>query len=397
MRIGVIGLGYVGSSVAALFSKKYIVNLYDKDPIKSELLANGRSPIKDKLAEKEILKRKGNFIVSKDIDECSKNSDVIFICVSTDLNKTGNGLETRNLEDCVLKARKCNRKNLIIIKSTIPYNFLPNFLIDNNLTNVFYVPEFLRESEAYKDITKPSRIVIGCIKKEKTQANFIKNVYESVLTKSTKFLIVTYREAAAIKLFSNTYLAMRVAFFNELDTYALFNNLDSKKIIDGVCCDPRIGNYYNNPSFAYGGYCLPKDTIDLENECKGFTLSLISSISKSNTERLNRIISNIKNSISAFEPAKCKLGFYRLLPKKNACSIRNSPTLYILENIKKLPKVEIKIYEPFLDGDRFNGIIVENDLNKFKQWANIIIANRKTKDIEDVKYKVYSRDVFHKD
>ena len=194
MRIGVIGLGYVGSSVAALFSKKYIVNLYDKDPIKSELLANGRSPIKDKLAEKEILKRKGNFIVSKDIDECSKNSDVIFICVSTDLNKTGNGLETRNLEDCVLKARKCNRKNLIIIKSTIPYNFLPNFLIDNNLTNVFYVPEFLRESEAYKDITKPSRIVIGCIKKEKRSmmpSDFLKILSRAAMLKTTTRHCVT--------------------------------------------------------------------------------------------------------------------------------------------------------------------------------------------------------------
>lgn len=398
MKIGVVGLGYVGSSIAALFSKKYLVNIYDRDQRKSDLLINGLSPVNDKFAEKDIQKRKNNFIQSEDIDECSKNSDIIFLCVPTDLNNEKNGLETKNIKECIFKARKANRDNLIIVKSTIPYGFLPNLLSNVKLNNVFYVPEFLRESDAYKDTINPTRIVIGCQEGEKHSAILIEKTFKSVLEKDVSFFVANYREAAAIKLFSNTFLAMRVAFFNELDTYASINKLDSKTIITGVCCDPRIGNYYNNPSFAYGGYCLPKDTIELESESKDLALKLIPSITKSNEERLNKIISDIsKLTLSQTDKSKCKIGFYRLIAKHNSHSIRNSQTLSIIKKINSNKNVEIKIYEPLLKSKSLDGNTIENDLKVFKQWADIIIANRITEDIEDVLYKVYSRDIFHKD
>ncbi len=387
MIFSIVGAGYVGLSLSILISKKYRVNLIDIDQNKVDKINNKIAPIKDADIEKNLSSVKLNLDASSDYEKAFTESDYVIISTPTNYDEQKSNFDTSSVEEVIKNATKFNNKIQIVIKSTIPIGFTAKMKKKFKNSRIFYSPEFLREGKALYDNMYPSRIVVGDNTKE---AKKFANVLLECSEKNKKNNLIYFMqstEAEAVKLFSNTFLAMRISFFNEMDTFAEINKLSTEKIIEGVCSDPRIGNYYNNPSFGYGGYCLPKDTKQLNSNFNNTPSTLIKAIIDSNRVRKEFIFQSILE-----KKIKC-IGIYRLAMKKGSDNFRQSAIFDIIEDIKKTG-IKIKLYEPYLD-KRINGVDQINNLNEFFETSELIIANRYSKELESVSYKVYTRDIFN--
>lgn len=389
MKIAIAGTGYVGLSLATLLSQNNEVVALDVIPEKVEKINNRVSPIKDEYIEKYFKEKKLNLKATLDYKEAFKDANFVIISTPTNYDEEKNFFDTSSVEDIIKKVISVgNNKITMVIKSTIPVGFTESIREKYQINNIFFSPEFLREGKALYDNLYPSRIIVG-EKSEKAQ-KFAKLLIESAEKDNIEVLFMNSTEAEAVKLFSNTYLALRIAYFNELDTYAETKGLNSKDIIQGVCLDPRIGTHYNNPSFGYGGYCLPKDTLQLLANYKDVPQNLIKAIVKSNKTRKKFITDDILHN----NPNT--IGIYRLTMKAGSDNFRSSAIQDIIINLKDKEK-NIIIYEPTLSEETFNGCKVINNLEDFKSKSSIIMANRLEKEIEDVRDKVYTRDLFCKD
>lgn len=388
MKIAVAGLGYVGLSNAILLSQKHSVIGYDPIVEKIEMLKRHRSPVADEVIEDYLLNRCLQFEPTTDADYAYRNAEIVIVATPTNYDPVTNHFDTQSVETVIEKINRINQKALIVIKSTIPVGFTKAISQRFESTNIIFCPEFLREGKALHDNLFPSRIVVG-EKSERARA-FGQILLDGAIIKEVPIILTNPNEAEAIKLFSNTYLAMRVAYFNELDTYAEVHNLDTKEIIDGVCLDPRIGSFYNNPSFGYGGYCLPKDTKQLLANYATVPQSLIGAIVDANTTRKDFIAESIikKNPKT--------VGIYRLTMKSDSDNYRYSSVQGVMKRIKS-KGIDVIIYEPTFAGERFFNSMVVDNLSLFKMSADIILANRFSDDLIDVREKVYTRDIFHLD
>jgi nucleotide sugar dehydrogenase len=391
MKIAIAGTGYVGLSLAVLLSEKHEVMALDVVPEKVEMINNRMSPIRDKYIEEFMFEaKKGervmNLTATLDYKEAFKNANFVIISTPTNYDDEKNFFDTSSVEDIIQKVISTGDKNItIIIKSTIPVGFTEKVRKKYDFKNIFFSPEFLREGNALYDNLHPSRIIVGGVTdKAKEFANLLKEASED---EDTEVLLMQNTEAEAVKLFANTYLALRVAYFNELDTYARVKNLNTKNIIRGVCLDPRIGTHYNNPSFGYGGYCLPKDTKQLLANYRDVPQNLIESIVRSNKTRKQFIA----KEIIRLNPEV--IGVYRLIMKYGSDNFRSSAIQDIINIFKEYNKTVV-IYEPTLKEQEFNGCRIVNDLNKFKNMSSVIIANRFNPEISDVSDKIYTRDLF---
>lgn len=391
MKIAIAGTGYVGLSLAVLLSEKHEVMALDVVPEKVEMINNRMSPIRDKYIEEFMLEaKKGERVMSLtatlDYKEAFKNANFVIISTPTNYDDERNFFDTSSVEDIIQKVISTGDKNItIIIKSTIPVGFTEKVRKKYDFKNIFFSPEFLREGNALYDNLHPSRIIVGGVTdKAKEFANLLKEASED---EDTEVLLMQNTEAEAVKLFANTYLALRVAYFNELDTYARVKNLNTKNIIRGVCLDPRIGTHYNNPSFGYGGYCLPKDTKQLLANYRDVPQNLIESIVRSNKTRKQFIA----KEIIRLNPEI--IGVYRLIMKYGSDNFRSSAIQDIINIFKEYNK-KVVIYEPTLKEQEFNGCRIVNDLNEFKNMSSVIIANRFNPEISDVSDKIYTRDLF---
>ena len=386
MKIAVAGTGYVGLSLATLLSQNNEVVALDIIPEKVEKINNRVSPIKDEYIEKFFNEKNLNLRATLDYKEAFNGADFVIISTPTNYDEEKNFFDTSSVEDIIEKVISMNDKNItMVIKSTIPVGYTENIKEEYNIDNIFFSPEFLREGKALYDNLYPSRIIVGD-KTEKGQA-FAKLLQNSAMKENINTLFMNSTEAEAVKLFANTYLALRVAYFNELDTYADVKGLNTRDIINGVCLDPRIGNNYNNPSFGYGGYCLPKDTKQLLANYRDVPQNLIEAIVKSNATRKEFIANEILDK-------KLKVvGIYRLTMKAGSDNFRASAILDIIKGLKANNQ-KVIIYEPTLKVSEYNGCEIVNDLNKFKEQSSIIMANRVTDEIKDKKEKIYTRDLF---
>ncbi|MFB8623564.1 UDP-glucose 6-dehydrogenase [Enterococcus casseliflavus] len=386
MRISVIGLGYVGLANALLLSQKNEVMAYDIDFEKINTLINKRSPIRDKDIERFLLSDDLFLKFSDDFEEVINHGDYIIISTPTDYNENKNYFDTSSVEEVIKKAIDIKKESKFIIKSTVPVGFTKDLRENLGNENIIFSPEFLREGKALYDNLFPSRIIVG---EKGEQGQIIANLFkDSSEKKDAPILLTNSTEAEAIKLFSNTYLALRVAYFNELDTYAESRDLNSKEIIKGVGLDPRIGLQYNNPSFGYGGYCLPKDTKQLRANYENIPSNLINAIVESNSTRKDFIAERI------IEKKAQNVGVYRLTMKTNSDNFRYSSIQGIMKRLKK-SGINLFIYEPSLKAKSFEGYSVLSDLELFKRESDLIITNRFDNDLMDVKDKVYTRDLFN--
>lgn len=390
MKIAIAGTGYVGLSLATLLSQNHQVFALDIIPEKVKMINNRVSPIRDEYIEKYFKEKALDLTATLDYRKALENADFVIISTPTNYDDKRNFFDTSSIEDVIKKTIEvCNlEKTTIIIKSTIPVGYTERIKKQFNIKNIFFSPEFLREGNALYDNLYPSRIIVGA-KTEQARifAELLKN---ASLNENTPIKFMDSTEAEAVKLFANTYLALRVAYFNELDTYAEIKDLNSKDIIDGVCLDPRIGNHYNNPSFGYGGYCLPKDTKQLKANYNDVPENLISAIIESNKTRKD----HIANEIIKRSPKV--VGIYRLTMKTDSDNFRASAIQGIMKRIKA-KGIEIIIYEPTLKEKNFFNSRIENNLEKFKETADIIVANRTTKELDDVEEKIYTRSIFNRD
>ena len=390
MKITVAGTGYVGLSLATLFALKHETVALDVVPEKVEKINSRISPIKDKYIEKYFAEKDLNLIATLDYKTALKDASFVIISTPTNYDENNNFFDTSMVEDIIKKTIKvCDpNKTTMVVKSTIPVGFIENMKRKYNISNIMFSPEFLREGNALYDCLYPSRIIVG---ERSTRAEkFADLLKESCLKDNVVVKYMDSTEAEAVKLFANTYLALRVSYFNELDTYAEIKGLNTKDIIEGVCLDPRIGNHYNNPSFGYGGYCLPKDTKQLLANYQNVPQNMIEAIVKSNDTRKDHIANMILKK-------KAKVaGIYRLTMKSGSDNFRSSAIQGIIDRLKK-NGMDIIIYEPTLNDKKFNGFDIENDLKKFKDIADVIIANRLDPNLEEDKEKVYTRDFFSKD
>lgn len=394
MNITVVGTGYVGMSLAVLLSQKNMVTAVDVVPEKVEMINSGISPISDTEIERYLAEEKLNLNASLDAQAAYRNADYIIVATPTNYDPQCDYFDTSSVESVIEQAISVNRNAVIVIKSTIPVGFTERIREKYTDGKILFSPEFLREGKALYDNLYPSRIVVGSPKGDETLEKaaevFAQLLKDAALKEDVPVLLTSVTEAEAIKLFANTYLALRVSYFNELDTYCEIKGLNTKQIIEGVCLDPRIGDHYNNPSFGYGGYCLPKDTKQLKANFENVPNNIITAIVDANKTRKDFIAERIAQR-------KPKIvGIHRLTMKKNSDNFRQSSVQGVMNRLKRAG-IEVVIYEPTIKESTYADYRVVNDLEQFKKISDVILANRYSLEIADVLEKVYTRDLFFRD
>ena len=394
MRIAVAGTGYVGLSNAVLLAQKNEVIALDIIPEKVEMINQRKSPLVDKELEEYLATKSLNLRATVDVEEALSQAELVIISTPTNYDEKKNYFDTSSVEDIIEKVLRINPDAFMVIKSTIPVGYTESISVRYNTKKIMFAPEFLREGRALYDNLYPSRIIVGTLKDnhetDEISVKFAEALKSCALKEDIPTLYMHSTEAEAVKLFANTYLALRVSYFNELDTYAELKELDAKQIIEGVCLDPRIGSHYNNPSFGYGGYCLPKDTRQLRANFEDVPNDIVTAIVAANHTRKDFIAEQVVNRNPKV------VGVYRLTMKSNSDNFRQSSIQGVMKRIRS-EGIQVVIYEPTLKEDEFMKYSIIHDLDEFKKMSDVIIANRMSEELLDVSEKIYTRDVYRRD